>query len=137
MSSPEVNNPVILFDGLCNLCNGAVNFIIRRDPSATFRFAPVQSDAAKNLMARFDLSPDDFDSVILVEDSSYFVKSTAALRICKKLKALWPLLYAFIIIPKPIRDYIYEFVANNRYKWFGKREQCMVPNMSIEGRFLN
>lgn len=137
MSSPEVRNPVILFDGLCNLCSGAVNFIIRRDPSAKFRFAPAQSDAAKSLMARFDLSPEHSDSIVLVEGNHYFIKSTAALRICKKLKALWPLLYIFIIVPKPIRDYLYDIVANNRYGWFGKRKECMVPNISIEGRFLN
>jgi len=137
MNLPEVHNPVIIFDGVCNLCNGAVAFIINRDRSARFRFAPIQSAAANNLIARLELSGVKLDSIILVENSKFYIKSTAALRICRELGALWPLLYIFILVPRPIRDYFYDIVAKNRYGWFGKRERCMVPNIDIESRFLD
>jgi len=137
MSIPEVQNPVIIFDGVCNLCNDAVNFIINRDPSARFQFAPIQSSTAKKLLTTLELSSNNLDSIILVEHSECYIKSTAALRICKKLGVLWPLLYIFILVPRPIRDYFYDIVAKNRYGWFGKREKCMVPNTKIESRFLN
>jgi len=137
MNLPEVHNPVIIFDGVCNLCNGAVAFIINRDRSARFRFAPIQSAAANNLIARLELSGVKLDSIILVENCKFYIKSTAALRICRELGALWPLLYIFILVPRPIRDYFYDIVAKNRYGWFGKRERCMVPNIDIESRFLD
>jgi len=137
MSIPEVQNPVVIFDGVCNLCNGAVNFIINRDPSARFQFASIQSSTAKKLLTTLELSSDNLDSIILIENNKPYIKSTAALRICKKLGALWPLLYIFILVPRPIRDYFYDIVAKNRYGWFGKREKCMVPNTKIESRFLN
>lgn len=137
MPIPEVDHPVIIFDGVCNLCNGAVNFIIVRDTSANFQFAPMQSESAKELLTILKLSSDNLDSIILIENDKHYIKSTAALRICKKLGALWPLLYFFILIPRPIRDYFYDIVAKNRYGWFGKREKCMVPSTEIESRFLN
>ncbi|MGB2692705.1 MAG: thiol-disulfide oxidoreductase DCC family protein [Thermodesulfobacteriota bacterium] len=137
MPIPEVDHSVIIFDGVCNLCNGAVNFIIDRDPSARFQFAPIQSSSGNKILKALNLFSDNLDSIILIEDGKHYIKSTAALRICKKLGALWPLLYIFILIPRPIRDYFYDIVAKNRYGWFGKREKCMMPNTEIESRFLN
>jgi len=137
MPIAEVHNSVIIFDGVCNLCNGAVNFIIDRDTSANFQFAPMQSASATKILATLNLSRNNFDSIILIENGKFYIKSTAALRICKKLGALWPLLYIFILIPRTIRDYFYDIVAKNRYQWFGKREKCILPNAEIESRFLN
>ena len=136
MSTPEVHNPVVLFDGVCNLCNRSVKFIINRDPAAKFRFAPLQSETGKNLISEFKLDNDNLDSIILVENSLCYIKSTAVLKILRKLGSLWPLLYVFIIVPPVIRDYFYDIVARNRYKWFGKEERCMVPNPDVEKRFL-
>ncbi len=136
MSIPEVQHPVILFDGVCNLCSGSVQFIINRDPSGIFRFATLQSETGKNLVSKFDLPNDKPDAIILVENSEYYLRSTAALRILQRLGSLWQLLYVFILVPRPIRDYFYDIVARNRYKWYGKRAQCMIPSEDIKGRFL-
>ena len=136
MSIPEVQHPVILFDGVCNLCSGSVQFIINRDPSGIFRFATLQSETGKNLVSKFDLPNDKPDAIILVENSEYYLRSTAALRILQRLGSLWRLLYVFMLVPTPIRDYFYDIVARNRYKWFGKRAQCMIPSEDIKGRFL-
>lgn len=136
MSAPEVRNPVILFDGVCNLCSGLVQFIINRDPSGIFRFAPLQSEAGKKLISGFDLSYDKLDSIILVENNNYYLKSTAALKIVQSLGALWPLFCVFMLVPRPIRDYFYDIVARNRYKWYGKRVECMIPGSDIKSRFL-
>ena len=136
MSTSEVQNPVILFDGVCNLCNRSVQFIINRDPSGIFRFAPLQSETGKNLLSKFDLPNDKFDSIILVENNEYYLRSTAALKILQRLGALWKIVYVFMLVPRPVRDYIYDIVARNRYKWYGKRAQCMIPSEDIKGRFL-
>lgn len=127
---------IILFDGVCNLCNGAVQFVIKRDPQATFSFAALQSEAGQTLLKKFDLSTDDFDTFVYIRGSECFTKSTAALKVCKKLGRLWQLLYAFIIIPPVIRDALYNVVVRNRYKWFGERETCMVPRTELQNRFL-
>jgi predicted DCC family thiol-disulfide oxidoreductase YuxK len=136
MSAPEVQNPVILFDGVCNLCSGSVRFIINRDPSGIFKFAPLQSEAGKNLISKFDLSNNKFDSIILIENSNYYLRSTAALKIVQRLGAIWPLLSLLRLVPRPVRDYIYDIVARNRYKWYGKRVECMIPGADIKSRFL-
>ena len=136
LSVPEVQNPVILFDGVCNLCNGSVQFIINRDPSSIFRFAPLQSETGKKLISRFDLSNRKLDSIILIENNNYYLKSTAALKIVQSLGALWPLLSLLRLVPRPIRDYIYDIVARNRYNWYGKRVKCMIPGADIKSRFL-
>ena len=136
MSVLEVQNPVILFDGVCNLCSGSVRFIINRDPSGIFKFAPLQSETGKNFVSQFDLSNRKLDSIILIENSNYYLRSTAALKIAQRLGALWPLLSLLRLVPRPIRDYIYDIVARNRYKWYGKRMECMVPDADIKSRFL-
>lgn len=129
-------NPIVLFDGVCNFCSSVVAFTISRDPSGIFRFSSLQSDAGQMLLSKFGLSTDDFDTFVLIEGPRFFLRSTAVLRLCKKLNGLWPLLYLLMIIPRPIRDFVYNIVAENRYKWFGKKQECFVPSADIKGRFL-
>lgn len=128
--------PVIFFDGFCNLCNGAVQFTIARDQQNVFRFSSLQGAYAQQLLTPFKIDPSKGNSLVLVEDGRAYERSTAALRIAKKLSGLWPLLYGFIIIPTFVRDWIYNYVAKNRFKWFGKRESCWVPTQELKDKFL-
>lgn len=128
---------VIFFDGLCNLCNGAVQFVIERDQKNAFHFASLQSDFAKLELQNFDVDLSQMSSFILLENGKLYQKSTAALRVTKKLNSLWPLLYAFIIVPPFIRNGVYNYIAKNRYKWFGKKESCWVPTPELKNRFFN
>ncbi|HEX6922319.1 MAG TPA: thiol-disulfide oxidoreductase DCC family protein [Bacillales bacterium] len=132
-----VEKPVLLFDGVCNLCNGLVTFIIKRDPEARLMFASLQSEAGQELLRINGLSADGFDSVVYIYNQKVYTKSTAALHVFKILGGSWGLLYFFIIVPKPIRDVLYRWVASKRYKWFGKRAQCMVPTPDLRDRFLD
>jgi predicted DCC family thiol-disulfide oxidoreductase YuxK len=127
---------VVLFDGSCNFCNSSVDFIIDRDPAGYFRFAPLQSKAARPLLAHCHLPPEFLDNIVLVEDGACHARSTAALRILRRLNGLWPLLYAIIVLPRPLRDTIYDWFARNRYRWFGKREACRIPTAELRDRFL-
>ncbi|MFT3746930.1 MAG: thiol-disulfide oxidoreductase DCC family protein [Agriterribacter sp.] len=129
-------DPVILFDGVCNLCNSSVQFVIKKDKKKQFYFASLQSNAGQQLLKQYQLSPDKFDSFILIENCKAYTRSTAALRVVKRLSGTWPLLYAFIIVPSFIRNGIYDWVAQNRYKWFGKSESCMLPTPELNARFL-
>lgn len=126
----------MLFDGLCNLCSGAVDFIIDRDPRAELRFAALQSDAARPLLARCGLPAEHPGSIVLVEDGRCYRRSTAALRIARRLTFPWPLLYALLLVPRPLRDAVYDWVARNRYGWFGKRDRCRTPTPDLRSRFL-
>lgn len=128
--------PVLLFDGVCNLCNSSVQFIIERDPEAHFRFASLQSDEGKALLDRFDDRPLDLSSVVLVQDGQLYARSEAALRVARQLGGGWSLLYAFIVVPRPIRDAVYNWIARNRYRWFGKKDACMIPSPDLKARFL-
>lgn len=128
--------PVLLFDGVCNLCNSSVQFIIERDPEAHFRFASLQSDEGKALLDRFDDRPLDLSSVVLVQDGQLYARSEAALRVARQLGGGWSLLYAFIFVPRPIRDAVYNWIARNRYRWFGKKDACMIPSPDLKARFL-
>ncbi|RPD98627.1 thiol-disulfide oxidoreductase DCC family protein [Aureibaculum marinum] len=130
------NKSIILFDGICNLCNNAVQFIIKRDKDNHFLFTSLQSDVAQDILLHFKLKNSDFDSIILIDNGKLFTKSTASLQISKKLDGLWKYLYVLIIIPEFIRDFFYTLLAQNRYKWFGKKETCMIPNKTIKNRFL-
>lgn len=130
------DNPTILFDGVCNFCNGAVNFTIRRDGKKIIRFAPLQSDAGAALAAKHGVNAGDMSSFLLVENGKLYSRSTAALRVCRYLNAGWPLLYAFIVVPRFVRDGIYNWIAKNRYKWFGERDSCMIPTPDVRARFL-
>lgn len=130
------NKSIILFDGVCNLCNSSVHFIIKHDPKAHFLFASLQSDAATKLLLHYNSKKNTFNSIILIEKGTIYKKSTAALKIAKNLNGFYPILYTFIIIPPFIRNYIYDFIATNRYKWFGKKESCMIPTKENKHRFL-
>jgi predicted DCC family thiol-disulfide oxidoreductase YuxK len=128
-------SPIVLFDGICNYCNAMVNFAIRNDKKAVIKFAPLQSEAGRMLKEKFQVNP-GIESVILIDNSKVYAYSDAAIRITKYLR--WPskALYAFNIVPKFIREPLYKWVARNRYKWFGKKEACMVPAPGIRARFL-
>lgn len=128
--------PIVLFDGICNLCNTTVDFIVARDASSHFRFASLQSAYGQKLLGELALDGRDFKTMVLVEGSRCLTKSTAMLRIMLGLKMPWPLLYALIAIPRPIRDLVYDFVARNRYFWFGKLVACRVPTPELHKRFL-
>lgn len=131
-------HPTVYFDGVCNLCNSSIQWIIKRDPKAHFRFAALQSDAGVELRKRISSNGKiDLESVLLEEDGKVYDRSTAALRIARKLSGLWPLMYIFIIVPKFIRDAVYNFIGRNRYKWFGKQESCWVPTPDLKARFLD
>lgn len=128
---------IILFDGVCNLCNNSVQFILTRDSQRKFLFGSLQGEAGQALLKKFNLPADHFHSFVLIEGEKVYTKSTAALRVAKHLKRGWQLLYGFIILPKFLRDGIYRWIANNRYKWFGKRDTCRVPTPQEKSRFLD
>lgn len=128
---------VLLFDGVCNLCNSSVQFILARDPKAKFRFASLQSDEGQALLQEFEDRPSDLSSVVLIEDGQLYTRSDAALRVARQLSGGWPLLYAFIVLPRALRDAVYDWIARNRYRWFGKRDSCMIPSPELRSRFLH
>ena len=132
----EKKHKIILFDGICNLCNSSVTFAIKRDKNDIFRFAALQSEIGMQLISKFKIDTSQTDSIILVEGNKYYEKSSAALHIAKHLSGGWPLLYGFIILPKFIRNAVYDFIAKNRYKWFGKKESCMIPTPELQAKFL-
>lgn len=133
-----VRPSILLFDGHCNLCSFFVRFVIPRDLRRTFKFASLQSAEARLLLESVNQAHLllQLDTFIMVEDGRTYMKSTAALRVVRKLKGLWPLLYGLIIFPRPVRDAVYDWVAANRYRWFGRRQQCLVPTPEIRTRFL-
>lgn len=128
---------IILFDGVCNLCNGAINFIIKHDPSAQFKFASLQGETGQRLLKNHQINSAETDSIVLVDGDRVSVKSSAALRIAKYLNKGYPLLFGFMIVPKFIRNAVYDYIARNRYKWFGKKESCMIPTPELKSRFLD
>lgn len=133
----EKSKKIILFDGVCNLCNGAVTFIIKRDKHDRFRYAALQSEVGRTLTDKHGIDTSKTDSIILIEDDRCYTKSSAALRIARHLSGGYPLLYGFMILPKFIRDPLYDVIARNRYQWFGKRESCMVPTPELKAKFLH
>ncbi|WP_028593266.1 thiol-disulfide oxidoreductase DCC family protein [Paenibacillus assamensis] len=135
MNTVDKLNNVILFDGECNFCDHSVQFIIKRDPQAQYKFAAIQSEIGQQLMKEYNV-PSRIDSVILIQDEKYYVKSSAALRICKGLKGGWKLLYYLLVVPRVVRDLMYDQIASNRYKWFGKKDSCMLPSPDVRKRFL-
>jgi predicted DCC family thiol-disulfide oxidoreductase YuxK len=136
MTKMNNNHKVILFDGICNLCNASVNFIIKRDKNDTFRFAALQSDVGKKLVLKFNIDTANTDSIILIDEDKSYIKSTAALHISKTLSGGYPLFFAFIIIPQFLRNWVYDYIAKNRYKWYGKKESCMIPTPTLKDKFL-
>ncbi len=127
---------LILFDGVCNLCNGFVNFLILRDTGNRFQFGSLQSDNVKQLLKEHGFVVNDLSTVILVEDSKLYTQSTAVLKILRKMPGAWPLLYGFVVLPRALRDFVYRLVAKNRYKMFGKKDACMIPTPELKARFL-
>lgn len=128
---------VIFFDGVCNLCNASVQFAIEHDKKDVFRFTALQGDYAKNILTKFNLNPENMNSIILMEDDKLYNKSSAALRIAKRLNGIFPILYVFIVVPKFIRDWFYDIIAKNRYKWWGKQKSCWVPSPELKSKFYN
>ncbi|MCY8673542.1 thiol-disulfide oxidoreductase DCC family protein [Bacillus haynesii] len=137
MKVTDMPERIVLFDGVCNFCDGAVQFIIKHDPEGLFSFASLQSDAGGNLLKKYQLPSDHFDSFILIENGRVYQKSTAALHVVKSLPGLWRAASAFLIIPRPLRDAVYSVIAKNRYKWFGQKSECTVPSPEIRKRFLS
>ena len=135
-SIDEIKNPLILFDGVCNLCNSSINFVIDRDKDQRFRFASLQSDLGQAIIARYR-GKLDLDSVVLYQNGQILEKSDAALAIASKLSGLWPMLGIFRIIPGPLRDVVYDWIAKNRYKWFGKKDSCRIPTPELKSLFLD
>ena len=134
---PDQDRPIILFDGVCNLCNGFVRFVIARDPVGRFRFAPLQSDVARRLLGQPNAAGGAVPaSFVLLEGDRVFRQSTAALRIARNLGLPWRLAYGLVVLPRPLRDWVYDIVARHRYQWFGQRDVCMVPTPDLRARFL-
>ncbi|CAN5901554.1 thiol-disulfide oxidoreductase DCC family protein [soil metagenome] len=131
------DQPIILFDGVCNLCNHSIQYVIKHDPAAIFKFASLQGDAGQDLLKLYKLSPTNMNSFVLIQDNKAYTRSTAALFVAKKLKGITKLLYGFIIVPAFIRNAVYDLIAKNRYKWFGKKDSCMIPTQALKSRFLN
>ena len=128
---------IILFDGVCNLCNNAITFVIQRDKKDVFRYAPLQSNIGKLLTNKHNIDTSKVDSILLIDSDSAFVKATAALKISRHLTGGYPLMQAFYIIPPFIRNWVYDYIAKNRYKWFGKKDACMIPTPDLKSKFLD
>ena len=134
----EKEKKLILFDGVCNLCNRSIQFIIKRDKKDVFRYAALQSEIGQQLVAERGIDRLKVDSIILIEPNiAYYTKSTAALEIGKSFGGGWKLLALFEWIPRPIRDWVYDRVAKNRYRWFGKKQDCMIPTPELQAKFLD
>ncbi len=132
----EPAKSIVLFDGVCNLCNASVQFLIRHDKKDQLRFAPLQSETAKNLLQGSVVNQKALDSVVLVEAGEVYVRSTSALRLARILGFPTSLLYGFIILPRPFRDWLYDLIARYRYRMFGRREECMMPTPELRRKFL-
>lgn len=136
-SSIDINKKIILFDGVCNLCNSAVNYVIEHDAKDLFRFSSLQSKAGIELMEERGIDPNAIDSIILIEPGiAYYNKSTAALKIAKHLSGSISLLRFFSVLPEGFRNLVYDFIAKNRYQWFGKKDACMIPTPELKAKFL-
>ncbi|MDW5288674.1 thiol-disulfide oxidoreductase DCC family protein [Formosa sp. PL04] len=137
MISIDKNKKLILFDGVCNLCDNSVQFIIKRDKKNLFRFTTLQGKTAKSIIENFNIDTSKTDSILLyIPEHKLYTKSTAALKIASHLKFPINLMSAFLVIPKFIRDYVYDYIAKNRYKWFGKKNDCMIPTKALKSKFL-
>lgn len=138
MGTPDtVVSAVVLFDGVCNLCNSFVQFIIMRDPKSRIHFAALQSNYGQEQLNKFSIPASLFESIVLIKKGKIYQHSNAVLEICRLMGAMWPVLYIFKIIPAFIRDLIYNWIANNRYRWFGRQEECMIPTPALKARFLD
>lgn len=129
--------PIILFDGVCNLCNTSVQYVIKHDKRAFFTFASLQGETGQQLLKKYGLTDNDLNSFVLIINNKVVTRSAAALTVARNLGGIIKLLYGFMIIPAFIRDAVYNIIAKNRYKWFGKRDSCMIPSPELSSRFLN
>lgn len=136
LTDPQTQR-LVLFDGVCNLCNGAVQFVIKRDRKQKFTFASLQSAVAKHYINQFQVTGPDLDSILLIKNGKIYDRSAAVLEIARELSGLWPLLYAFKIIPRVLRDTLYGWIAKNRYRLFGKKDHCLIPTPELKARFID
>lgn len=138
MTDPEASGKsILLFDGVCNLCNGFVQFTLKRDRNGQIAFASLQSPIGSALVQKYRIPGDVLQSVVLIEAGRYYLRSDAVFRLLRWLSQPWPLLYGFILIPRVIRDGVYRFVAHRRYRWFGRQDQCWLPRPEWKSRFLD
>ncbi|MFY7965508.1 MAG: thiol-disulfide oxidoreductase DCC family protein [Chitinophagaceae bacterium] len=132
----DKTNNILLFDGVCNLCNKLVLFVIKRDKNNKIKFASLQSEAGRKILLSNNFCTNNLSSFVFIKQNRVLIKSTAALNLSKEIGGIWQLLYVFIIVPKFIRDLVYDIVAKNRYSWFGKQNECMVPTKELMNKFL-
>ena len=132
----RINSPVLLFDGVCNLCNASVQWVLKRDKNAVFRFAALQSATGRALLRSAGLSPENFDSVVLFDGGRVFTRSDAALEVAHRMGGFWSWLAVFRVVPRPLRNGVYDWIARRRYRWFGKTESCMIPQPEWADRFV-
>ncbi|MDO3681438.1 thiol-disulfide oxidoreductase DCC family protein [Paenibacillus ehimensis] len=130
-------HPLVFYDGVCGFCQRVVQFIIPRDRSAIFRFVAIQSETGSRLLRRHGLDPAELNTFVLLEQGRVYTRSTAGLRVLRRLDGAWPLLYALIVVPRPVRDLVYKWIAANRYRFFGKSDSCMLPPPEVRERFLD
>ncbi|TNE49826.1 MAG: thiol-disulfide oxidoreductase DCC family protein [Bacteroidetes bacterium] len=135
-SATHSSGPVLLFDGVCNLCNGSVQWILKRDRRGVFRYTALQSEAGQHLLRQYGLDPQVFNSVVLIADDRLFTRSDAALEVLRRLGWPWSPLAVLRLIPRPVRDAVYDWVARNRYRWFGRQDECWLPRPEWKDRFL-
>ena len=129
-------NDVVIFDGVCKLCTSSISFILRHEAAPVLQFAPLQSEAGKHLMRKFGIDPTQMKTFVVIADGRAYVRSDAAIRVSRFLRGGWNLLGLVKVVPRPIRDYVYDLVARNRYRWFGRHDTCVVPTAELESRFL-
>lgn len=131
------NKKIILFDGVCNLCNTSINYVIDHDKQDVFRFVSLQSALGETIQEYLDIKNKSLDTIILyVPDETYYIKSTAAIKVMSEFLGFWKLTQMFLILPAPIRDLVYNYIAKNRYKWYGKQEHCRIPTPELKAKFL-
>ena len=136
MKNIPTDKPILLFDGVCNLCNHSIQFIIKRDPKSKIRFASLQSEVGQHFIKKYHLQSDELKTIILIENDNFYRRSTAVLRVSRYMSGLWPMASVFLIIPPFIRNGVYNWIANNRYQWFGKQDSCWLPTPELKMRFL-
>lgn len=137
VDAPRNDDPILLFDGICNLCHNTVRFVVKRDKRVRFRFASLQSTVAQDLLSEYGEPASDLNSVILIYRGRVWKKSSAALKTAGELDGLWPAMLLFQIVPRFIRDRVYDYIGNHRYQWFGKRTVCDLPDIADNSRFLH
>ena len=130
------NKTILLFDGYCNLCHASVQFVLKHEKKRDTYFTSLQSKTGMEILTYYSIDPLVTDSLVLIENNKAYIKSSAALRLAKHLKGIFPLAFGFIIIPPFIRNCVYDFIAKNRYKWYGKKDSCLIPDPELAKRFL-